>query len=597
MSAMSAINVIDELINKFRVIKQFNYDPTNDTLMPALKTNPYSLQCFIDWVYNIEQNDKIIELDFEKIEKDIQQLKANYNLKCKGLFYPNWRPFKYTFDYDSYKAKHYNRTIYEKNKKYIQSIYFKLFANTESIIHYILSNKSFLFKLPQPDFDRKQQKLDNIIKINGDSMIKLNMKQSIYILRLLLFKYQIISPNSLYRDGCTIIDDIEETMRQIIIENTFIFPEIKKLYLDLLIDIYSISTNDTQKAIINIFTEEEVNDESKDTEISWYHVNFFDTCAVRDYGKDGRSPAKISLFITNELLFRGIPPFQIINRKHLYDYEIETYQYLNINEQAKLFQTCFHNTIEKIYASKNNYDYFDARTPTIPFFICDIAKLAKKKMYDLLDDCLKGLLTEHCVHCILDFVYMNWNNLLPNIDNENMIVKVGIFLNYIAELNLEEMDENERKKIFDDKYLTKPFARFLFVDLDEWTQEGMIKYVFVCESDNINNFGMKVLYELTRFVPLSDKILNIFIHSAMQPLRGPYMDEEGKNLFVDIVSSHIFDDEILENELFMKEYRSKIVDYIGKLYNIVEWRQKVDMKDKFMKYIINDNFPSDFLNN
>eukprot|EP01083_Nonionella_stella_P022079 61057_1 len=206
------------------LVDEFEYDTTNDTFLPSLDSNgsnPYSLQSLIDWVDNIENNHKIIPFDFDKIERDLKKLKDQYGAKVKGLFYPNWRPYKYTFEYDEYKHKHYDRTIYDTNKQNINNIYKKLFGDTESIIHYILDNKTFLFKLPSPDVDSQQPKLNIIKNMNGDALFKLNMKQSIYILRLLLFKYEIVEPNALFQDECTIIYDIENKLREVVVTHEF----------------------------------------------------------------------------------------------------------------------------------------------------------------------------------------------------------------------------------------------------------------------------------------------------------------------------------------------------------------------------------------
>ena len=140
-------------------------DTKQEGLVPSLETHPYSLQCLIDWVRSIEENDTIIKLDFDKIEQDLQQLKAKHGNQCKGLFYMNKKTWKGS------------------------DIYRQLFADNDSIIHYIIYNQSYLFQLDRPDYGGRQAKLENIKKTNGDEMFKLNMKQSIYILRLLCFKH------------------------------------------------------------------------------------------------------------------------------------------------------------------------------------------------------------------------------------------------------------------------------------------------------------------------------------------------------------------------------------------------------------------------
>eukprot|EP01084_Bolivina_argentea_P320321 555757_1 len=156
-------------------------DIKTETSLKLNEINSYSLQCFIDWIDAIESNDKIIQLDFDKIEQDLKQQIEKDKSKCKDLFYPNIQ------SYYTYK----DTSNHQKDQDKIENWYKKLFAGEPSIVNYILYNKSFLYSLPKPDINNKQPKLDNIKKHSAD-LFHLNMRQSIYILRLLLFKYQII---------------------------------------------------------------------------------------------------------------------------------------------------------------------------------------------------------------------------------------------------------------------------------------------------------------------------------------------------------------------------------------------------------------------
>eukprot|EP01084_Bolivina_argentea_P263609 446241_1 len=175
--------------------------------------------------------------------------------------------------------------------------------------------------------------------------------------------------------------------------------------------------------MINIFIRDDIdNDEtciSSMTYTEWDHCNFFDNDTRIGYN---HNPTKIPFNIMKQLLFRGIPPFQITNRKFIYDYEIDKYDDLNIIQQCKLFNNCFHKTIDKV---NKNEDIFNMTTVTMPFIICDIANVAKMEMYQILDGLLKDIITNDCIECILSFIYMNWNKLLPNIDNENILIKAG----------------------------------------------------------------------------------------------------------------------------------------------------------------------------
>ena len=111
---ITAIKVIDELMDALYVDEP-DPDIINDSFLPSIESNPYSLQCMIDWIYNIENHERIIELDFEVIEQDLRQLKVKYGDKVKGLFYPNWQPMKYIYECENYKYKNYDQSIYDQS--------------------------------------------------------------------------------------------------------------------------------------------------------------------------------------------------------------------------------------------------------------------------------------------------------------------------------------------------------------------------------------------------------------------------------------------------------------------------------------------------
>ena len=75
-----SLNLIDRLIDTFKDNKQFNYDYDKNYFYASLnpESNPYSVNCLIKWIKNIEENERIIALDFDKIEKDLQQLLQKY---------------------------------------------------------------------------------------------------------------------------------------------------------------------------------------------------------------------------------------------------------------------------------------------------------------------------------------------------------------------------------------------------------------------------------------------------------------------------------------------------------------------------------------
>ena len=509
----------DEKINNV----QPTIDTANVSFIPSLESNPYSLQCLIDWVDKIENDNKIMVLDFDKIEQDLQHLLDKYGKKkVKGLFYPNWRPMKYIYDYDSYRHEHYDKKIFEQNKQNIKTIYMKLFGNTESIIHYILNNKSFLFKLPSPDINNLQPKLSKLLENNGELLFKLNMKQSIYILRLLLYKFEIIEPGALFKDKCTIINDIEPKLRSLIVTDTFIYNthEIEQLYLNLICDIYSISDNQEHKSMINIFVRDENkwDDDTDEIDNQWYHCNFFDTSRL-DYRNRCNPANKISIDIMKQLLFRGIPPFQITNRADILDYEIDEYDDLTITQQSKLFFDCLHQTLDKVIVNK---DIFRLRAATIPLMICEIADSVQPQMQQILDELLKDKINPDCIPIILQYIYIDWNSLLPKIDDidgdRKIAMEAGKFINCLLEINLEEMEEKQRIEWFDKRFLTKEISQYFFNDTigDDWLHNYWMEKLFVCQNDNIYEFGFKIMYQLAKLQRFSDEILHELINVAIK---------------------------------------------------------------------------------
>eukprot|EP01084_Bolivina_argentea_P182246 314661_1 len=393
----TVIRLINELIDRFKQHKL----PTN--LLPSLESklsNPYSLQCLIDWIYNIEKNNQIIVLDFDKIENDLQELQSKYGTKCRGLFYPN---------IECYYGEYYNQNskMYNADRQILDNIYKKMFGDMPSIIHYILYNKSFLFELNKPDVNREQIKLDYIIATSGD-LIKFNMKQSINILRLLLFKYQIINIDANFEeDNATFLVDIEEAIRERIVTNTFLFDDIKQLYLNLLMDIYSISPNKNQLAIINVFVENDNN---------YCIVNFFENIYLKYNCNTFNTPNKLCHRLLKQLLFRGIPPFQI--RQNIYTNDkIITNQFNDI-----------YNTLTNDIRVEESYEWNGVPMIIFPVFvaiiICKVADEAKEEMYALLDKYLSSIITDDCIQCIVSFIYMNWNKLLPKVVDQNIMRKM-----------------------------------------------------------------------------------------------------------------------------------------------------------------------------
>eukprot|EP01084_Bolivina_argentea_P058263 106384_1 len=123
---------------------------------------PYTLRCFIKWIYFIENESKIIDLDFNKIDKDLNYQYSWYNDKFRlnelRNIYFSFKDIEFCHQSEEFKQQ------MEINKK--------LFHGQYSIIHYILCSSIIQYT----------EKID-IYKFNKYKMLILE----------LLFKYNIIT--------------------------------------------------------------------------------------------------------------------------------------------------------------------------------------------------------------------------------------------------------------------------------------------------------------------------------------------------------------------------------------------------------------------
>ena len=138
---------------------------------------------------------------------------------------------------------------------------------------------------------------------------------------------------AIFKDDCTYVTDIEEKLRDNFVKYDFNddseFKYVKKMYLDLLIQVHSISTNQGQSAIVNI-TPADGNRNLGELEFldGYWHLNFFDSEDVRfmcpAFGK------KLYIHEIKQLLFRGVDPFQVMIRERETDNSSSNRYYTSI---------------------------------------------------------------------------------------------------------------------------------------------------------------------------------------------------------------------------------------------------------------------------
>ncbi len=149
---------------------------------------------------------------------------------------------------------------------------------------------------------------------------------------------------------------------------------------------------------------------------------------------------------------------------------------------------------ESTFPAANEYDYYwgnfveKLKAVTAPLIISNLAKLAKQKMYNLLRGCIVKYVNDDCIYCVLDFIYMDLDTLYAADIEENMIVKVGKYFNYLSEIDLDESLINDVLKT---EYLTESMAKYLFCEIGNDIQKEILKTVF-----KRKKIAMETLYEL-----------------------------------------------------------------------------------------------------
>ena len=520
----------------------------------------------IEWVEGIETRNEVIELDFDQIEKDLTILKEKAAFKCKELFYPN---IEHRYSYQDDDA-------WRKDQNLIEEHYKPMYGGTPSIIHYILYNKSFLFNANDP---QKQNKLSN------DSL-SLIRSQSISILRLLLHKLKIINVTDIFEvneygnefiipneygnefiipneyGNEFIIPSIEEYLRKQLIERLFDDPTTKASYLDLVIDIHSISDNIQQHALINILL---ISAHSNEPMI---HLNFFDSI---EYKRKSFQSVKMSPTLIKELLFRGIPPFQIVQ----YNQSFFEMNPISISfDLEKMAQGQYElDDLRKALTKDDAVACLKRlRATTAPLIIYDLFVAAKQDMFE----CLSALdiITDDCVHCVLNFLFIGYS--ITAVDDDDMVSKLGVVLNYMLEIH--GCDK------FTEQYVTLSMAQYLFSEIDAKTQKIIFEEMLF---DQMHADVCRAFLKLVSLRKMPKAVFKMFMEVVFIKKCDEFIKDEGiLSTVFNIIAVHIFDDNQLEDEQFMTQFIQKNSKPIVGIFERGRYAESIDAKIRVRQELI-----------
>ena len=501
----------------------------------------------IEWVEGIETRNEVIELDFDQIEKDLTILKDKNAAKCKELFYPN---IEHRYSYQDDDDWHSEQVLIEVHYK-------PMYGGTPSIIHYILYNKSLLFNANDP---QKQNKLSN------DSL-SLIRSQSISILRLLLHKLKIINVTDIFEvneyGNEFIIPSIEEYLRKQLIKRSFDDAMTKASYFDLVVDIHSISDNIQQHALMNILMSAQHYE-------PMVHLNFFDSI---EYKRKSFRSIKMSPTLIKQLLFRGIPPFQIVQYNQSF-FEMNPIS-ISFDLEKMAQGLCESDDLKKALTKDDAVACLKRlRATTAPLMIYDLFVAAKQDMFE----CLSALdiITDDCVHCVLNFLYIEVNDTVVD---DDMVSKLGMFLSYMLEI-----DEGDK---FTEQYVTASMAQYLFCKIDAKPQKIIFAEMLF---DQMRLDVWRAFLKLVSLHKMPKKVFKKFLKMVLiEKCDELIKDEEIMSIVFNIVAVHKLDDNQLENERLITQFTQKISKEFVTIYRkgrYAESRGLRDAKRRFRQELI-----------
>ena len=216
----------------------------SSTLQQFKQTLPISIQCIIEFANDLYRNGRVIDLEFEEIEKDLQfqHSKWNGNPELLKKVYFNYNPNK-NFDYT-------------RNEEYDER-YVMFFGTTGrynhgdniTLIHYLFGQMSF-----QNHTEIKwcgSELKGNRIKV---------IKQLLQYLKLLI-QHDILNVNDLFEEGITVWERIKGLAQRIITKRYW--DQIVGDIVDDIVDL--IASCDKQDAILNILDRTKVYDDNYPT--------------------------------------------------------------------------------------------------------------------------------------------------------------------------------------------------------------------------------------------------------------------------------------------------------------------------------------------
>eukprot|EP01084_Bolivina_argentea_P067759 123342_1 len=352
-----------------------NGDQTNEqTLNKDDKYEPImteTLKCLKKWVDGIENNSKVIHINFNQMDKDLQ---FEYSLcnENKNILPPNYFRNIYYYYRNAAKDDYYYSKYNAKNQSF--------FAVSNSIVHYIL------YYATPTQWDEIISKVRN--KNDALKVVKYGAK----IIKLLL-KNKVISLHS-YFTGTYIGINIYETIRDCLWKNNsvtihkyyFGSNNNNKIFKQKCMDIYCdlflfcIRLSNKKEAIVKI----------KCNGHDWWHENIFPT-QLRGM-KRGKSFMPNS--IIQRLLFRGIPPFLVYKRfnQFMWNEAVEITFDKNINEFNTLFK--------KAMSAETTENMQQKIAFCTPLTIFPLLIDAKNEMFEIIYQCM----VQQNLYCVSEII-------------------------------------------------------------------------------------------------------------------------------------------------------------------------------------------------
>lgn len=422
-------NATDSLITSTTISDVKDKDDKNEFDVEQYKIPtelPYSLQQFIDFASNIINENKVIDLEWDKIDKDI---------KMQYIQYTNKDTF--TRLYYNYDAPDKNDYMFKFPDKYNQ-INKQRFSGEHSIIHFIFSSLFGIRTL------RKQYQLNDSqmhkARLNGCKMIKLLIENDaitgeeiflcysfgVTIIEAIADGIKSIDTMKVYNllhedhnfsssdDGKSQLEDCEKHYEKYQIE-----------ILEALIDLLACCFNNVDTCKYAIFTNEivcwEYDDSDDGNTDSGARRHLLKSLNIWDSMITYSEPLRNQCLIPNNhqiikrMLFRGITPFNFqIKTNNVIHYELNNDGfYENVSDVMQKKITDGRGLTKQLWNEIDNVQLFSEEafdnalgiiSPLL--FYADYCD-AKKEMFELLTNCLD--LFDVIIEVIVSYLYIDYD--------------------------------------------------------------------------------------------------------------------------------------------------------------------------------------------